>query len=268
MTGWAVFVLTLTACAAPVTPTSPTPAPSLGVAASPLPADEQPTGRPSSTSSGTASPNPGSSADEAGTDGSGVGSAEPAATAPADPGGQRSPTAGTGQRTSRPEAAPTTSRDWRAIGGVADRDGDHGVQGPDHADLVEVAFADDGQRLRVRVDLAADVPARLEDGEVVGLGVDLLRDSDGESRYQLFADGGSDGWRAWLQTPDGFVPYPGTFAIGGRRVEFTVPWSAIGDPASGPARVFLDWSGPGLAGVTRAASEDRAPDDGDLTFTR
>lgn len=64
------------------------------------------------------------------------------------------------------------------------------------------------------------------------------------------------------------MPYPGTFAIRGRRVEFTVPWSAIGDPAGGPARVFLDWSGPGIGGVTRSASEDRAPDDGDLTFAR
>jgi hypothetical protein len=101
---------------------------------------------------------------------------------------------------------------------------------------------------------------------VLWLGIDLLEGADGESAYQVFVDGGSDGWRAYLQTPEGFVSYPGSFGIGGDRIELRVPWEALGDPAGGPVDAFLDWSR--ARPLLNAASRDRAPDRGSARFRR
>ncbi|MFP5310130.1 MAG: hypothetical protein ACLGIR_11210 [Actinomycetes bacterium] len=163
-------------------------------------------------------------------------------------------------------SAPPAPRAPRRLAVLDDPAGDQGLEGPGHADLRRVELLDEGAVLRVVVTVGAALPSTPAQGEVIGLGVDLLAAGDGESAYQLFVDGGSDGWRAYLQTPRGFVDFPGTFALGGTRIEVRVPWSALGDPVGGPVSAFLDWS---LARpVLNAASRDRAPDRGSATFRR
>lgn len=274
--GLAAAVVILAACAAPVAPASGPLPEHLGAEPSSIPASDLAAARPSTPASPPSalpttpglptSPAPAGSARDTTTPPSDEPVEEPqapasdrTAPAPSEPATASDPA---------PDAATRPPAPHRRIGGGTDRDGDVGIQAPGYADLVEVTFVDEGERLRVRVEVAADLPRQLGDGEVIGLGVELLRAADGESRYQLFADGGADGWLAYLHTPEGFVEYPGTFAIGGRQVEFTVPWTAVGDPDEGPAWVFLDWSGPGPAGAVTVASEDRLPDDGDLHLQR
>lgn len=255
----ALAVAVLSGCAAPVRQASPTPDPDLAVPADDLAPSDQPTGtlapRPSPTATQPTDDPP--SPDAAAPD---PGPGTPSPDAPTD--GQASPD----DPASDPSGSPPPG--WTTLLRAEDPADDQGASGPGFADLVAFSLEDDGTAVRVRVDVAEDVPPRLEEGEVVGLGVDLLRGSDGESRYQLYADGGVDGWAAYLQTPDGFVAYPGTFAIGGRRFEFVVPWSALGDPTDGPAAVFLDWSRRAIVGALNPSSGDRAPDAGDLNFTR
>ncbi len=123
---------------------------------------------------------------------------------------------------------------------------------------------DTGSSLVVSVDMDRDVPARLSRGEVMGLGVDLYRGDAGESDYQLFADGSADGWYAYLQTPQGFVEYPGELRMGGTRIVFDVPWHSVGQTGHGRFRAFADWSMSN--GVPRPASEDFAPDGGTAEF--
>ncbi|HEV2889251.1 MAG TPA: hypothetical protein VGX28_02660 [Frankiaceae bacterium] len=114
---------------------------------------------------------------------------------------------------------------------------------------------------------AGDVPARLPAGETMGVGVDLYRSrTQNESDYQLFTDGSSGGWYAYLQQGSTFVRYPGRFGIGGRRIVFTVPWSALGSPASGRFSAFADWTRDAAPG--NEFSEDHAPDLGNAAFTR
>ncbi|MBW3663799.1 MAG: hypothetical protein KY469_11930 [Actinobacteria bacterium] len=162
------------------------------------------------------------------------------------------------------EPAPTP---FRAIGQTSDRGGDQGLEGPGYSDLVTVTIEDNGQEARVIVDVAADLPATLSEGEVMGVGVNISRDPNaGESDFQLFADGGSDGWFAYLHTPDGFIDYPGQFRLGGNRLVFQVPWVSIGGMASGGFDAFIDWSQERT--LLNAAASDRAPNAGRATFTR
>lgn len=125
---------------------------------------------------------------------------------------------------------------------------------------------DTGRRARIVVDAGAPFPERLADGEVMGLGVDLFRGAGSESDYQVFADGSSEGWFAYLQTPRGFVSFPGSFLIGGRRMVFEVPWPALGRIRGDNFSAFLDWSK--RAVPLNQSGQDRAPDSGTSPFRR
>lgn len=201
--------------------------------------------------------------------------APPASSAPAAPTAPGpSASAGTGPRpqgatataappVSRPEpvAAPAGEGPYRAVGTVTDPGRDHGTQGPAYADVVGVLLEDDGTRLRATVRMGGAVPLRTATAEVLGVGVDLYdRSGEFESDYQLFADGGDDGWFAYLSTPEGFVRYPGRFQIIGDQLVFTVPWSAVGGRRDGWTKAFADWArdGGGTVGGN-ATANDRAP---------
>jgi len=169
---------------------------------------------------------------------------------------------GGGGRDTKPEPSQA---ELRVLGTAADARGDHGVLGPQYADLVQVNIASRGEAAIATVDFAGTLPAQLQDGEVMGVGLDIYRNGAAESDYQLFADGGSDGWFAYLHTPEGLVKYPGSFSIGGDRMVFEVPWSALGGRPDGSFSSFLDWSGPGAVAVS-PASQDFAPDSGTVKF--
>lgn len=194
--------------------------------------------------------------------------AEPADPAPppphADPPESGSPPPPSDGRTAAAPPPPSPSTQTRpgpvVLADVADPRRDAGLEARDYGDLTRVVFESQSDTLRVTVEVAGDLPARLGDGEVMGIGVDLFAGDGRESDHQLFADGGSDGWRAFLQTPEGFVAYPGSFGMGGRRLVFEVPWSAVGGRGEREASVFLDWSRERLP--LNAQSFDRAPDRG------
>jgi hypothetical protein len=146
---------------------------------------------------------------------------------------------------SRPAAAPES---WEVLVTAGDPAGDAG-RSPAYADVRAVRFATRGDDAALQVVTAATVPARLAAGEVVGLGIDLFRGSGLESDHQVFLDGGADGWRAYLQTPRGFVRFPGSFALRGTTLDVTLPWSALGGRDAFSASAFLDWSdGRGASG--------------------
>ena len=168
-----------------------------------------------------------------------------------------------------PSASPTASSipsqtsptAFRVRARVTDATGDGGLQAPDYADLVRIVIESDGRDARVTIDAAATFPDPPASGEVIGIGVDLYKDAEAtESDYQLFADGGDDGWFAYLQTPQGFVEYPGSFRLGGGRLVFQVPLASIGGLSAKAADCFLDWSQAGT--VVNAAASDRAPNTG------
>jgi hypothetical protein len=145
---------------------------------------------------------------------------------------------------------------WLPVLIGADARGDHGT-GPGYADLVSLTLEDDGTSLRVSVEVGGTVPGRLADGEVQGLGVDLFRAREDESDFQVFLDGGSDGWRGFLQTPRGFVRYPGTVSVDGRMLVTVIPWSSLGGRAGAQVSAFADWSDG--RGRSSADTVDRAP---------
>jgi len=130
---------------------------------------------------------------------------------------------------------------WTALAADSDEAGDHG-DGPAYADLTHLDLAGTDQQLRIDVEVAGTVLGALADREVEGVGIDLFRSDDVESDYQVFLDGGAHGWRAFLQTPDGFVKFPGTFAVTGRHLVVTLPWSAVGGREDADVSAFIDWS--------------------------
>ena len=157
------------------------------------------------------------------------------------------------------------------MGSLDDRAGDQGLDGPAYGDLRAVQLASDGTRLRVTVTMGSALPAQPASRESLGIGVDLYqRTTQSESDFQLFADGGPDGWFAYLQTPRGFVRYPGTFALSGARLVFTVPLSSVGSPSHGAFSAFADWTQGGRAGALggNANSHDEAPTLGNRAWSR
>jgi hypothetical protein len=155
---------------------------------------------------------------------------------------------------------------------VADSDfrGDADPSAPGYADLIGITIEDNGAQARVTLTVNGTLPAKTAAEEVMGVGIDLYRQGNTgrESDYQLFADGEPTGWYAYLQTPKGFVRYPGTFALGGGRVVFTVPWSAIGSPRSGRYAAFVDWTRKTGALTGNDGSNDYAPLVGTAPYSR
>lgn len=135
---------------------------------------------------------------------------------------------------------------------VGDRTGDHGPEGPAWADLTALELVEIGNDLRVTLQFAGALPSVPAEGEVPLIGVDV---GEGDSGYQLFVEGGGQSWEAYLQTPQGFVQYPGTFQLGGRSIVLRVPFNAVGSPTRAPVRAFVEWSQERL--LLNATSEDR-----------
>lgn len=207
--------------------------------------------RPEPVATGTEAP-PASATPTAGA--SAEASVRPATTSPPAPTARAAASA-------RPVPAPAGEGPYSPVGSLTDLRGDHGNEGPTYADVVGVLLEDDGTRLRATVRMGGTVPVDPAPDETFGIGVDLYdRSGELESDYQLFADGGVDGWFAYLSTPQGFVRYPGRFSLAGDQLVFTVPWSSVGGRKDGWTKAFSDWSGTGggtLGG--NATSNDRAP---------
>lgn len=166
--------------------------------------------------------------------------------------------------TSGAPAAP-----FHVIATLSDPPNDIGLDGPPDADLRLITLADNGTSLRVTVTLNGTLPQKTAADETFGIGVDLYRRGTArESDYQLFADGEPDGWYAYLDTPRGFVKYPGTFGLGGSEIVFTVPWSSVGQLSEGRFSGFVDWTrrSSGLTG--NKASNDYAPTVGTKDYSR
>jgi hypothetical protein len=144
-----------------------------------------------------------------------------------------------------------------------DRPGDASGEAPPYGDIQRVVVQSNGTIARVSVVFAGDLPPALADGEVQGVGVDFYRSEGRESDYQLFADGGYKGWRAFLHTPDGVVSFPGAFRVGGSAMVFEVPWSALGGKKAAGLTVFSDWSQKRT--LLNAVGNDRAPNSGRAT---
>jgi hypothetical protein len=150
---------------------------------------------------------------------------------------------------------------------VDDRSGDHGLRAPDHADIAALELEDRGDALRLTLTMAGEIPQRLPEGEVQGMGIDVHRPSRGESSYQVFVDGSADGWFAYFSTPQGFRKYPGSFGLGGPRMVFEVPWSALKLGGRFSFDSFCDWTRK-TTGVVNLFAEDHAPDRSRATFRR
>jgi len=168
---------------------------------------------------------------------------------------------------SAPSSSPTAP--FHTFATHTDGANDQGLNAPSYADLRLVSLQDNGDQLRVEIVLSGRLPEQAASDETLGIGLDLYRPGTGrESDYQLFADGEPDGWFAYLDTPKGFVRYPGTFGLGGNRIVFTVPWAAVGSPTRGRYSAFVDWSqrSSGLTG--NKASNDYTPAVGTASYAR
>ncbi|MDQ1685826.1 MAG: hypothetical protein QOC82_2563 [Frankiaceae bacterium] len=249
--GLVAAVALASGCAAAGGPpaTSDTPRRDLAVRPSPLPATPGGGGSAPTTPAGdhSATPRPGGTA--------------PAGSAPAGSTGPGS-TSGGGNSTD-PEAP------YRTFVTMPDGASDAGLGAPAYADLRSVTLADNGASLRVTVEMNGALPHATATGESMGIGVDLYRAATKrESDYQLFADGEPDGWFAYLDTPKGFVRYPGTFALGGRTMVFTVPWSSVGNPRTGRTSAFADWTQRSSAATGNPSSNDYVPTLGTTNYSR
>jgi hypothetical protein len=165
----------------------------------------------------------------------------------------------------KPDRPPKKRPVFSTLVSGADARDDHG-SGPRYADLASLALQDSDRDLRILVGFDGSLPGRLEEREVMGIGVDLFRGDTSESDYQVFLDGGDDGWFAYLQTPQGFVEFPGTFQQVRDGFVVTVPWRSLGDMRRGSASLFADYSD--ASRTPARSSEDFLPEEDRLPFAR
>jgi hypothetical protein len=159
---------------------------------------------------------------------------------------------------------------FRTFATMTDGRGDTGLERPPaYADLRTVTLQSNGVDLRVIASVDGTLPQHVGTDEVMGIGVDLYPErNQRESDYQLFVDGQPEGWYAYLQTPRGFVRYPGTFGLGGNRLVWTVPLSSVGNPTVGRFSAFVDWTREASGLTGNKASNDYAPVLGTTPYRR
>jgi hypothetical protein len=205
--------------------------------------------------------------------GAATATAPPGATATSATSGTTASNGGTTNTTNTTNGGTATSAGstapYRDFVSLTDPSGDAGVGAPAYVDLRGVTLADTGTMLLATVTLDGFVPRVAEPADTIGIGVDLYPPGTGrESDYQLFADGEPDGWFAYLQTPRGFVHYPGTFAVTGNRLVFTVPLTSVGSPDTGRVSAFADWSRRSSSVTGNPSSNDYAPTLGTTSYSR
>jgi hypothetical protein len=174
-----------------------------------------------------------------------------------------------GASTSGVGSTATPAGPFRTFATLTDGRSDAGLSTPAYADLRLVTLAANDRDLRVTVVVDGELPQLVGADDTMGIGVDLYPSrAQRESDFQLFVDGQPEGWYAYLDTPRGFVRYPGTFALGGSRLVFIVPLTTVRSPVVGRFSAFVDWSrrSSGLTG--NASSNDYAPTLGTKRFTR
>ena len=184
-----------------------------------------------------------------------------AAAAAAAAGGSKVTTTNRGSGNTAP--APAAAAAFVELAALDDRPGDASGDAPAYADVDRVVIDSNGATARVSLVFAGNLPPVLADGEVQGIGVDFYRSGGRESDFQLFADGGYKGWRAFLHGPEGVVPFQGTFRVGGNVMVFEVPWASVGGTDPADVTVFSDWSQE--RALINAVGNDRAPNSGKMT---
>lgn len=178
--------------------------------------------------------------------------------APASPGptpqDQPAPAASPTSPAADPASEPGDRAEPVVLLAVGDRAGDHGLRGPDWADLTSVELVELGDDLRVTLRFDGQVPSSPPEGQVPLINVDI---GEGDRAYQLHvgSDGTGEGWAAYLHTPQGLVQYPGTFELAGAAIVLQVPFNAVGSPTRAPVRVLVEWSED--RALLNASSEDR-----------
>ena len=117
------------------------------------------------------------------------------------------------------------------------------------------------------MDLAAAVPTKLPENEVMGVGVDLFKADTQESDYQVFGSGSDEGWEAFLHTPKGLQTFTGRFFVGSSRIVFELRWADLGNITGTRFSSFVDWSR-STVGPIALSSSDKAPDRSRASFSR
>ncbi|MDQ3957818.1 MAG: hypothetical protein M3273_05795 [Actinomycetota bacterium] len=135
---------------------------------------------------------------------------------------------------------------------------------PPYPEVISVGIEGLGTRFRATLTFAAELPDRMPDDKtymVAGIGLTGTKDEEG---YAFGAQADTSGWKAYGGTKKTDGRYPGTLAVDGSTIVFTLPWSAIDGP-----RAF-EWYGQSswfrsLAGTT-SYSFDAVPNEGPARF--
>lgn len=144
---------------------------------------------------------------------------------------------------------------------VVDAMGDAEGQGqvPAWVDLTGGMLVDSGPALKAMASFAAALPARMPDNRTVATnGIQLLLPKD--KKAYLYAEGGPQGWKAYLVRNKTSALPPGAFSLNGTEMHWSVPWAELGNPTRIDWGLHLSWTRTTLLKVDYAF--DSAPDSG------
>lgn len=204
-------------------------------------------------------------------------SAKPGAGGSPSPSARPDAAAAAGTGNASPASAPSsptraTGTPAQAPGGsasVTDGTGDAtGLGTPSYVDLTGAGVTRDGNRFRVRVEVAAPLPARQTDDKTMNVGCFVDTDGDGQVDYEMWANLSDSGWGTSYRYPDG-ARYGGssgvTVTVSGATLTLGFPSDHVGGASSfrwatGAEYGTLEQVGSGTT------AKDLAPDRGAVDF--
>lgn len=149
---------------------------------------------------------------------------------------------GTGEGTSAraagrpPESSTTSEIDpslARRTAIVDDPAGDARKDGvsPSYAEIVEASIIGLGEDFKLTMTFDGDLPSAMPNDQTHMIVAFGITGSNEEEGYSFGAQATPDGWRPYAGgKDDGTTEFPGSFDIGGNRIEMIVPWDYIRGP--------------------------------------
>jgi len=136
---------------------------------------------------------------------------------------------------------------------------------PSYAELTEASIIGLGEDFKLTMTFAGDLPSSMPNDQthmIVAVGITGASDEEG---YSFGAQATQDGWKPYAGgKDDGTSEFPGTFDVGGNRIEMIIPWDYIRGPRRFEWYAASNWFSQ-IAGTTHYRV-DLVPNDGLAKF--
>ena len=162
------------------------------------------------------------------------------------------------------EIDPSLARRTAIVNDAANDARKDGVT-PSYAELIEASVIGLGEDFKLTMTFDGDLPSAMPNDQthmIVAIGITGAEEEEG---YSFGAQATPDGWRPYAGgKDDGTTEFPGSFDVGGNRIEMIIPWDYIRGPRRFEWYAASNWFSQ-IAGTTHY-KVDLVPNEGLAKF--